>query len=96
MAAGSWLAASRLSCLSDWLLTMAAMLCCAELPQEAWAFDDGKNFLTAHRLKLRGTMQLPLDMHSKLAVTVRGVPVAGKGKNADWQVRRRCLVMVMC
>jgi hypothetical protein len=55
-------------------------------PQEAWAFDGGKSLVTAHRLKLKGGIQLPTDKHGKLEVTVRDVPVAGKGKTADWQV----------
>lgn len=55
--------------------------------QEAWAFDGGKNFVTAHCLKLRGSIQLPQDKHGKLTLPVRDVPVAGKGRNATWQVR---------
>jgi hypothetical protein len=64
------------------------LLGCFAAAQEAWAFDGGKNLITAHRLRLKGGIQLPTDKHGKLQVTVRDVPVAGKGKNADWQVRQ--------
>jgi hypothetical protein len=55
--------------------------------QEAWAFDGARKLVTAHRVQLKGGIDMPRDRQAKLEVTVRGVPVYGKGRSAEWQVR---------
>lgn len=61
----------------------------------AYAFDGAKNLVVPRPAKLKG-FELPATMSAQLQVTVKDVPVPGKGKAADWQVRQDSWLRMVC